>query len=65
MLIDMENTDKILTNESPYRMKVVCAWCGDHIGWSRSIKPGQTSHGICQDCLDVQRANLAALPDDF
>jgi len=32
-------------------MKVVCAWCGKHMGEKDGRGVEGTSHGICKECL--------------
>jgi len=48
-----------------YPMRVICSWCKKFMYWDFCYKPDETSHGICQICLDKQAAELAALPEDF
>ncbi len=37
-------------------LRVVCAWCGAVI----SEGSGETSHGICPDCLKIERQKWGA-----
>lgn len=39
---------------------VICAWCKAVLG-SKETAGGQVSHGICEDCLKKQKAELAEL----
>lgn len=35
-----------------YPMKVFCSYCDKFLYWSESSKPGNISHGICDDCQE-------------
>lgn len=35
-----------------YDMRVECAWCGKLLRMSKCVKPGQISHGICEECKE-------------
>ena len=37
-------------------MKIVCAWCGKHIGERDSQDVEEVSHGVCEECLDKMEA---------
>lgn len=41
--------------DKDYPMPVICAWCKEKIGDSFATKPGQVSHGICDDCAEIER----------
>ena len=45
-----------------YPMRVLCAWCHVFLYWDRSIKPHDTSHGICDKCKAEQFETQDALP---
>ena len=41
------------------KWKTVCAWCGKLLAGEADAPDKNTSHGICQPCLDKQEAELA------
>lgn len=45
-------------NKEKPKSKVVCAWCGKEMGEIEGIEGGETSHGICPECMREQLENF-------
>lgn len=49
-----ESLSPSLTTRQNTGMPVICAWCGCSLGEKDGKGETRTSHGICQNCIDVE-----------
>jgi len=54
--------NKLPEHTKDFPMKVICAWCDDHLYWSRCHLPNKVSHGICPDCARKQYEEQLEIP---
>ena len=51
------------------KIKKVCAWCGASMGTiecnNQNSSPSQTSHGMCDECLEVVMAELEEAVNEY
>ena len=51
------------------KIKKVCAWCGRSMGTiecnNQNSSPSQTSHGMCDECLEVVMAELEEAVNEY
>jgi len=51
------------------KIKKVCAWCGRSMGTiecnNQNSSPSQTSHGMCDECLEVVMMELEEAVNEY